>query len=334
MILVGDVGGTKTVLQLLARGDAAPRLLFERRYADEEFADFDALLARFLDEARALAGQGNAGPAIALAVLALAAPVSGERVTLTNRPWTIDSRALEARFRIGSVRLINDFGAAAHGIGLLAGRDLVTLQPGEPMADAPLLVLGAGTGLGIACVIGAGARREVVAGEGGNAGFAPSSPLLAELWSHLHRRSGYVCIEDVVSGRGLANIYAFLRERRAAPESPLLAKALENDDPAAAITLFAMERSDALAGLALDLFIEAYGAAAGDHALAVMGTGGVYVAGGIAPRILARLQRGGFVSAFQAKGRYRPLMERIPVHVVMNEGVGLLGAAAVAMQVV
>ena len=329
MILVGDVGATKTVLQLIETVTGVPQLRFERRYADSEFADFDRLLARFLREA---VEQGPGAGPLALAVLGVAAPVSAERVTLTNRSWTIDAPGLAAAFGIGRVRLINDFAAAAHGIGMLADSDLLTLQRGEAVERAPRLVLGAGTGLGIAYLIWQGARYEIVAGEGGNACFAPSSELLADLWRHLQQRSGHVRVEDVVSGAGLANIYAFLRERGAAPESPQLAQALDREDQPAAIAAFAMERGDALAGLALDVFIEAYGATAGDHALAVMARGGVYVAGGIAPRIIERVQRGGFLSAFQAKGRFKPAMESIPLRVVMNERLGLLGAAAVAIQ--
>jgi len=329
MILVGDVGATKTVLQLIETVRSGLQPVFERRYADADFADFDALLARFVRDA---AEQGSGTGPITVAVLGLAAPVSADRATLTNRSWTIDAQALAAAFGIGRVRLINDFAAAAQGIVMLADPDLLTIQRGEAIERAPRLVLGAGTGLGIAYLIWQGERYEIVAGEGGNAGFAPSSLLLAELWRHLHQHSGHVRVEDVVSGAGLANIYAFLRERRAAPESPQLAQALERADNAAAISAFALERGDRLAGLALDLFIEAYGAAAGDHALAVMARGGVYVAGGIAPRIVERLQRGDFLSAFQAKGRFRQVMERIPLRVVMNERLGLLGAAAIALQ--
>ena len=329
MIIAADVGGTKTLLQLLDRSDGGARALFERRYPDAAFGGFDDLFARFLADARA---QASWSGDIETAVLGVAGPVDGERVRLTNRPWEIDGTALAARFGIGRVRLVNDFVAAASGIAQLAPSDLAALQPGEPVARAPQVVLGAGTGLGVAFRLWQGGRYEVVAGEGGNTGFAPSTPEQCELWRHIHAAAGRVGIEQVVSGPGLANIYAFVRERGAAPESPELAGALAREDKAAAIARFALERGDPLAGRALDLFIEAYGAVAGDFALSVLAHGGVFVAGGIAPRILPALQRGAFVAAFNAKGRFAARMARIPVHVVTNAALGMLGARAIALR--
>lgn len=329
MILAGDVGATKTVLQLVERREGDPRVAFERRYADMEFADFDGLLSDFLREAQA---QGHGTPQVDIVVLGVAGPVSGGRVRLTNRGWQIDAQALAAKFGAGEVRLVNDFGAAASGLALLPETDLVTLQQGRPAARAPQVVLGAGTGLGVAYRVWQGERYQVIAGEGGNAGFAPADAEQLELWRSIHARAGRVCVEQVVSGPGLATIYEFLREQAAEPESPELARTLERDDRAAAIAAFALERGDPLARRALDLFIDAYGAAAGDHALAVLARGGVFVTGGIAPRIASRLQRGGFVAAFNAKGRYADLMADIPLYLVMNEKLALLGAIVIAMQ--
>ncbi len=328
MIIAGDVGGTKTILQLAERSDGGSRVVFEQRYLDAEFGGFDALFARFMDDARA---QGLVQRQIDIAVLGVAGPIDGERVRMTNRPWEIDGAALAARFGIGQLRLVNDFVAAANGIALLEPADLVALQPGEPVARAPQVVLGAGTGLGVAFRVWQSGRYEVLAGEGGNSGFAPATPEQCELWRHIHARTGWVGVEQVVSGTGLFNVYEFLRARNAG-SAPLPAAGLnDGDDKAAAIVELALKAGDPLAGQALDLFIEAYGAAAGDFALDVLAHGGVFVAGGIAPRIVSRLKIGGFSRAFRSKGRFGERLARIPVHVVTNTSLGVLGARAIAV---
>lgn len=329
MIIAADVGGTKTVLQLLEKTDGGTRTLFERRYDDDAFAAFDDLYARFVADARAEASwKGD----VEIAVLGVAGPVEDDRVRLTNRPWEIDGAELATRFGIGRVRLVNDFVAAASGIESLAPSDLVTLQRGEPVARAPQVVLGAGTGLGVAFRLWQAGRYEIVAGEGGNTGFAPTTPEQCELWRRLHAATGRVAIEQVVSGSGLTSIYAFLRERDAARESSGSAGALMRKDEPAAIVRLALEQRDPLAARALEVFMEAYGAVAGDFALSLLAHGGVFVAGGIAPRIVPALQRGPFIRAFDAKGRFADRMARIPVHVVTNVRLGLLGARALALQ--
>jgi len=293
MILAADVGGTKSLLALFDQGTPA----FELRLASSEFPDFESLLARFLDEARAALG---AAPRIESACLGIAGPVRDELVRVTNLPWTIDAARLRGRFAVDRLELINDFSAAAWGVGALAPRDLVTMQPGEPLAGAPRVVLGAGTGFGVAYVV----HGVPVAGEGGHGGFAPAGIEQNALWRFLHERLGRVQLEDVVSGPGLACIHEFMTGERVAPEDA--------------------------SPQALDLFVACFGAAAGDHALNVMARGGVYVAGGIAARILPRLAAGGFLAAFNDKGGFAEHTRRMPVHVVTNERVALLGAAAAA----
>ena len=329
MIIAGDIGATKTLLQFVECGSGRSRVAFEKRYPDAEYPDFASLVSAFFGDARA---SGLDTSSLEVAVLGIAAPVSGERVRLTNRDWVIDAQSLSSAFGVKSVRLVNDFAAAARGIEMLAPSDLVTLQAGELEDKAPRVVLGAGSGLGIAYQVWTGERYRVIAGEGGNAGFAPASPLQAQLWLALHERTGHVSVEQVVSGKGLVAIYNFLREQRAAPESPQLVQAMRTEDPAAAITAFALENNDPLASLALDLFVDAYGAVAGDHALSLLARGGVFVAGGIAPRIISRLQAGRFIASFRAKGRFAELMTGIPVRVVTNAGLGVLGATAIAME--
>jgi len=329
MILAADVGGTKTLLGLAEHRADGLHVLFERRYEDDRYRDFDELLSEFLQEAGLATG---GAPCIEVAALGLAGPVTGNSVRLTNRAWQIEGEALSARFGIPDVRLINDFAAAANGIDLLAPGDLITLQAGSPVNRAPQLVLGAGTGFGVAFRVWQDKGYRVIAGEGGNAGFAPGSAEHTELWRHIHARDGRVSIERVVSGAGIATIYQFLLGRGTAAESPELARMLQTENPAAAITSFAMERRDPLACRTLDLFIDAYGAAAGDQALTVLARGGVFVAGGIAARIAPAMQQGRFVSAFRAKGSFAELMAEFPVAIVMNERLGLLGAFAVAAQ--
>ena len=329
MILAADAGGTKTLLRLVERRAEGLHSLFERRYADEPFQHFDELLSAFLDEAKT---QGIGNVRIDIAVLGVAGPVDGNRVRLTNRAWELDGTALGERFGMQEVLLVNDFVAAANGIGALTEADLVVLQAGRPTERATQVVLGAGTGFGVAFRVWQGDRYVVIAGEGGNAGFAPASGEQADLWRHVHSLAGRVRLEQVVSGGGLATTYEFLRERRVEPESPELARRLETEDRADAIISFAMDLHDPLACGALDMFIEAYGAAAGDQALAVVARGGVYIAGGIASRIAARLQQCRFLEAFRAKGRFADLMAEIPVRIVMNDRLGLLGATALALQ--
>ena len=325
MIVAGDIGGTKTLFALCEDDVRAP--VFERRYGSHDAPDFPSLLGRFLEDSRATLG-ARAQPG--RACFGIAGPVLGDRVKVTNLPWEIDARALERVFGFARVRLMNDFAAAAHGVEALANNDLVTLQQGEAVAGAPRVVLGAGTGLGVAYMVADDGGYRVIAGEGGHAGFAPADADQAALWDHIHGGTRRVELEDVLSGRGLARIYDYLRAAGRHPESPRVAREIAEGDSAAAIAHGALERDDPLAGAALDLFVGIYGSAAGDHALNVVARGGVFIAGGIAPKILRRLAAGGFLAAFNAKGDFAALARQMPVHVVTNEKLGLIGAARCA----
>jgi len=329
MILAGDIGGTKTLLALFARQDAV-RAAFEHRFDSHAYPDFGALVARFLDEARAALGRA---PRLEAACLGVAGPVAAGRVQVTNLAWALDAAELARRLGLAHVQLINDFAAVVVGLDAIGEQGLATLQAGEPIAGAPRVVLGAGTGLGIAYAFASeGNAYRPLSGEGGHAAFAPTDETQIELWRHLHERVGRVTLEHVISGTGLLRIYDFLLPRGTLPESaPLRAELSETGAPAA-ITRHALERGDALALAALDLFITCYGAAAGDHALNVLARGGVYIAGGIAPKILKRLTAGGFLAAFNDKAGFAEHARRMPVHVVVDERAGLLGAARLAMQ--
>ncbi len=300
-VLAGDIGGTKTLL-LLAEADGL-RPVKEERFENRDYPDFSAILARFL---------GNERPASAC--FAVAGPVSDNRADMTNLPWTLDGHALTAELGF-PVRLINDFEAVGYGIAALAPDDLETLQERQPQPQGVRAVLGAGTGLGEGFMVWQGDGYKVFPSEGSHADFAPADARQEGLLHYLREKYGHVSWERVVSGPGLADIYAYLGGGEVEP---------------AVIADAALAGSDGAAVEALDVFVSAYGAEAGNLALKLLPKGGLYVAGGIAPKILAKMKSGGFMQAFLAKGRFDSLLATIPVRVVKNPNVGLLGAAVVA----
>jgi glucokinase len=314
-VLAGDLGGTKTWLRLSCDGVA----MRERRYDSAAFSGLIQMIADFLGETVPVG-----------ACFGVAGPVRGDTAQITNLPWRIDAGEIAARFGIHRVSLINDFQAVAYGIEALPAGDLLTLQDGQAQVHGPRAVIGAGTGLGEGYLVWQGTHYQALPSEGSHADFAPADEIQAALWRWLAQRFGHVSWERVVSGPGLADIYEFLRQRGEFAEAPELAAAMRAGDPSAAISEYALKRGDALASAALDLFVAAYGAEAGNLALKILAAGGVYVAGGIAPKIVERLRAGGFLRAFLAKGRFADLLATIPVHVVLNPQVGLLGAEVIA----
>lgn len=290
MIVAGDIGGTKTLLRALDGG----RTIHEQRYESGEWPTFGEIVADFR---RALPG------AIDAACFAVAGPVWEGRAEITNLQWVIDARS----FDIPRVSLINDFHAVALGVPLLGENDLLSLHAGERDRSQPMAILGAGTGLGEAFII----NGRVVSSEGGHGDFAPQDEEQARLFEYLHRRYGHVSWERVVSGMGLVNIFTFLGG--------------EELDPAEIA-----ERAgagDERARRAFALFVDAYGSEAGNMGLRVLARGGVFLAGGIAAKNVPWFTDGKFVEAFLRKGRFRDLMETIPADLIVNEEVGLLGAA-------
>jgi glucokinase len=324
-ILAGDIGGTHTRLRIVDCAANHCRVLHDRQFASREYAGVDQVLRAFFEDA--------AWP-IDSVCLAVAGPVAqaarGQSVRLTNLPWRIETDSLARAFGFPRVRLINDFQAVGYGIEALGDDDLVVLQSGKPVAHAPRAVIGAGTGLGQAILVWQGERYAPIATEGGHVDFGPTDELQIELARHLLRRHGHASYELVLSGPGLLRLYEFLRAAGVAAESPELATALNADDPAAVLTRAALARSDRLATATVELFVRIYGAQAGNLALAAGAGGGLYVAGGIAPRIVALLADGGFLQAFRHKGGMAALASTIPVLVVMNPNVGLLGAVRAA----
>lgn len=324
-VLAGDIGGTKTLLQLAECSGDECRALREHRYDSHAWDSLHAMAADFL-------AKDSPQTPVDGACFAVAGPVAdgpeGQTADITNLPWRIQADTLTQILDIPAVRLINDFQAVGYGIDTLADSDLLDLQAGSQVPRGPRAILGAGTGLGVCLAYWAGSHYETVASEGGHADFAPADDAQLGLWQCLHERFGHVSWERLVSGPGLVNIFRCLA-REAQPD-PALVRAMEQDDPAAAIARFALEHQDPLAARALTLFVSVYGAQAGNLALTALATGGVYVAGGIAPKIRAAFTDGTFLEAFTAKGRMGKLLARIPVRVVLNPGVGLLGARLAA----
>jgi glucokinase len=323
MILAGDIGGTKTRVALFGRdGSGRLTLQTERSYPSREHESLEAIVALFLTQ-----------PAVGIeaATFGVAGPVRHGRCETTNLPWVIEAKSLAALVGLPKAGLINDLEANAWGLDELAPADLLSLNPGAPGAEGNSAIISAGTGLGEAGLYWDGRRSLPFATEGGHTDFAPKSDLEDDLLRFLRARYGRVSWERVVSGPGLVNIYEFLRDSGRFQENPAMAAAMAADnkqvDAAALISTTAQAGTCPLSSQALDLFVSLYGSEAGNLALKTMATAGVYIGGGIAPRIVERLRAGGFMEAFVSKGRMRTLLESMPVRVVLNDQSALLGAA-------
>ena len=322
-LLAADVGGTKVALALAAAGGARPEIVAHHVYACREFSSLQPIIADFLQQPPVAGHRG----AIAAACLSVAGPVAANSVTLTNLDWKIAGNALAAELRLPEVRLINDFSAAGLGITRLAPNELETLQVGSPVAQAARLIIGAGTGLGVGLLTWQDNGYAVHASEAGHADFAPVDEVQDKLLVYLRRSYGRVSYERVVSGPGLMRIFSFLQETGAGVPSRQLRDADKTrQDTAELIAEFALAKLDPLAVRALDLFVGIYGAFAGNMALATLARGGVYIAGGIAPKIAPKLREGAFMRAFTSKGRFSEVLATMPVQVVMDPQVGLYGA--------
>ncbi|MBN2574861.1 MAG: glucokinase [Deltaproteobacteria bacterium] len=315
--LAADVGGTKTWLAVFGRSaDGGYRAIRSQRYESAAYDNFDAMVREFMaagSEPVRRVGVGVAGP------------VANGKCVLTNLHWEIDERRLAAELGLERVSLVNDFVAVALGIPSLGAADLAVLQQGNVDPAGPVAILGAGTGLGEAILLATEGGLRVLPTEGGHTGLAPNSPREIRLLEFLHAKFGHVSWERVLSGPGIKNLYDFLLSE-GAPESPATRARLETEDAGAVIGGLAVAGSDPTCVETLDLFGELYGSEAGDLALKTLATGGVYVAGGIAPRVLSILKNGKFIAAFNAKGRMARLTASFRVAVVLQSQVGLIGA--------
>lgn len=326
-VLAGDIGGTKSLLHIAQVSGTRVEALHEGRFASQQYGDFDSLLDDFLKQAPAelrtlsAACFGVAGP--------ISGPEQGPRTArITNLPWIMDERRLAQRLQLPRARLINDFFATAAGIEALGEEDLAVLNAAPAAARAARLVVGAGTGLGVAQLIWCGERYRECPSEGGHLHFAPTDALQRELLAYLQGQHGRVSNERLVSGSGLVAIFRFLFEREQGAAA-MPASILAAGDPAAAIVAQARE-GEPLARAAVALFVRIYGAVVGDLALMTLPYGGVYVAGGIAPKLLEEIRAGEFLACYKDKGRMTRLVEQMPVYVVLAESIGLLGATLTA----
>jgi glucokinase len=320
-VLAGDVGGTSARLAIVGVEAGAAEILYQARFQSKDFPGLGPIVRGFLAEARSEADRACFG---------VACPVVNGDCHTPNLPWSINARALAGEIGIPRTTIINDLQALGQGIQWLRPGELVRLQPGESEADGVVAVIAAGTGLGQAFLVRDGDRYRVHASEGGHVSYAPGSALECGLLAFLRDAFGHVSWERVLSGPGLASIYRYLAAMGHASEQAHVRGEMEREDPAAVISRHALAGTDPLCVKALDVFASAYGAQAGNLALTVMATGGVYLGGGIARRIVSKLSDGTFVTAFREKGRLGELLARIPIHVIVNPHVGLLGAAAVA----
>lgn len=317
MNLVGDIGGTKTLLAFSEPSDPLT-FLEERRFSSQDYDSLREVVSAFLkDKTRS----------VDTACFAVAGPVINRKCQATNLPWVVDAEELEKVLGIPQVILVNDLEAMAFGCLELSDRDLSLLNAGSPDVAGHRAVVAAGTGLGEAILFWDGQRYRSMASEGGHTDFGPRNRLEIRLLNYLTERFEHVSYERILSGPGLLNLYEFMRDSSATKEVEWVSERLKVEDPGLVITECALGGQDDTCERTLDLFVSLYGAEAGNLALKSFATGGIYIGGGIAPKILEKLKEGSFMKSFCEKGRYSEFLKKIPVWVVLNERTALLGAA-------
>ena len=324
MILAGDVGGTKCNIALFETQAGTLRPVFKRRFESKKYPEFEKVVLDFLGQADA-AGADTKGK-ISVAGFGVAGPVVHQRVRATNLPWVVDAALLAQELQIPQILLLNDLEATAYGLEVLRPDELFVLNPGLPTPQANRALIAAGTGLGEAILFWDGVSYAVAATEGGHCDFAPRTEAEIELLRFLKKRHEFVDFELILSGRGFRTLHEFLDPNVKHPsfDAPGM-------DPAPEITQMGMAGFCPVCVQALQMFVEIYGSEAGNLALKSLARGGVYVAGGIAVKILEKLKDGSFVRAFCAKANFGILLSQIPIYVVLNTDVPVLGAAARAV---
>lgn len=320
-LLAGDVGGTKTHLAIFSSEGTALTMERNRRYRTAAHDSLGAILRDFLQAE---------DDHLAAACLGVPGAVRNGRARPTNISWEVDGDALAEEFSIPVVAILNDLAANAHGIRELPSEDFAVIQAGEPVRGNRCVV-SPGTGLGEAGLFWDGKRHRVWACEGGHTNFGPRNELEIDLLRYLAKEYGHVSEERVVSGMGIENIYRFLRDSGRGRELPGIAEEMLNGEAGAIIAAHAEAEDCSLCALTMETFLSAFGAEAGNMALKAMATGGVYLGGGIPVKLLKSLREGGFLAAFNAKGRHAPLMKSMPVKVILNDHAALLGAARYAL---
>lgn len=318
-ILAGDLGGTKTVLALYRDDDPIDRPYRSEKFASSEYTDLDSIVGRFLDEA---------GETPRAAAFGVAGPIIAGKAYITNLHWEIDPERLSASFGIATMGLLNDLQATAIAVPHLAPEDRCTLSPGIPDPEGLIAVIAAGTGLGMAFLVPGSGGYRAFPTEGGHMSFAPRGEIEDRLHAFVRDRIGHVSFERICSGIGLPNIYDFLRSSGCYQEPAWLREELDRvEDRTPVIVNAAMANRADICTATLDIFVRALAGALGNTSLVLLPMGGVYLGGGIPPRILERLQQPDFIEAIRDKGRFRTLLERIPVHVILDAQAALHGAA-------
>jgi glucokinase len=318
VILAGDVGGTKCNLALFSEKNGKLEFVFRERFASKEFAQFDYIIREFARRAAPHLG----GEKIRAAGFGVAGPVINNRIHATNLPWIVDADTLAREVGVKSVVLVNDLGATGHSLEHLPPADFCVLNPGTPVPGATLALLAAGTGLGEGILFWDGKRYKVVPSEGGHSDYSPRTDQQVELLKFMRHRYPQVSWELILSGRGFRTLHEFLAPSAKHPifEDP-------DADPAPFITKSGLDHSCPVCVEALDLWTNIYGAEAGNLALKVLALGGVYVAGGIAVKILPKMKDGTFFNAFKDKWHFEKMLLNVPVSIVLNESAPLIGAA-------
>jgi glucokinase len=320
-VLSGDIGGTKTRMAIFDVAGTKLRSVIERNYPSGDYASLNDIIEDFLSA-------GDTRPDAAC--FGIAGPVRDNTVDVTNLPWQISASEIATRFGLSRVALLNDLEANAWGLRALDNKDFRILNAGVDHPAGNAAIIAAGTGLGEAGLYRDGDRWRPFATEGGHTDFSPGSELEIELLRFLMTRYGHVSWERLVSGPGLVNIHDFLVHYRKQPVADWLRDDMHSNDPAAAISRAGQSGHDAICVEALELFVHLYGVEAGNLALKMMASGGVYLGGGIAPKILEQLENGAFMAAFRAKGRMQDLLEHMPVRVILNDRTALYGPAVFA----
>jgi glucokinase len=319
MLLAGDIGGTKTVLALFSAEAGPHEPLVKERFDSADYASLTDIVSEFVQRHQ---------PALSAACFGVAGPVHHNRVQVTNLPWVVDGNQLSRILGDKPVYIINDLVAIASSVPLLEPDDRVLLKDGQVVGDTPIAILAPGTGLGEAFLFWDGQRYRPIPSEGGHKDFGPATPLELALLDHLRPRLGHVSYERVCSGIGIPNLYAFFRDTGRYSEPEWLAEELAAaEDPTPIIVRTAQEEKANICVATLDLFMAILGNEAGNMALQVLSAAGVYLGGGIPPRILTQLQKGTFQAAFVNKGRFSRFLDGVPVYVIMNGNVALYGAA-------
>jgi glucokinase len=317
-VLAGDIGGTKTVLARFAGGTHALHQKVQKTYASRSGMRLEGMISDFLPGGRVT---------IDGACFGIAGPVKDGICKTTNLPWEVSSRAIQERFGFKNVELINDLAAWAYGLPYLERNDMVALNAVPSVLTQHQGLIAPGTGLGQAFLLYKNDQYVVLSSEGGHVDFAPTNEAQMALWRYLRQRFGHVSVERILSGPGLLNLFSWMRENRAEPLPSWLAERLETSDPPRVITEAALHERHPLCQAVLSMFVDILGAVAGNLALSGTTTGGLYLCGGIPPRILSFLEDGKFLKSFVSKGRFQTYLEQIAVRVVVNDQTPLIGAA-------